>query len=135
MDGTQHSPHHFIAFVRHGERADQVKHVKVHNVVDPLLTPTGARQSKKAGEYLASYFEENEMKFDHVSIISSPFLRCIQTAAQIAKAMNVNDIEIHYSLSEAMNEEIFPKPEMKKPLNNIEYTKHNYDVGAIKAAV
>ena len=43
------------------------------------------------------------MKFDKIIIETSPFLRCMQTAAQVAKALNHPKVVINYRLSEMLN--------------------------------
>ena len=75
MEGKEHKL--FLAFIRHGERADQVKDEKtpVENEQDPPLTTNGKAQAKKTGEFLKKVLEEQEIK--KVIIYSSPFLRAL----------------------------------------------------------
>jgi broad specificity phosphatase PhoE len=43
--------------------------------------------------------DDRDINFQ-IKIICSPFLRCFQTANEIAKTMNVSAIEIDFNLSE-----------------------------------
>lgn len=100
----------FGAVIRHGERADQVNEQHdVSNKVDPPLTEKGLDQAQQAGESLKVWFEENDMKFDKVIISSSPFIRCMMTASQIAKALGVTRVEICAYASEANHPRLFKK--------------------------
>lgn len=76
-----------MIFIRHGERADLApeKGVEYDVRCDPPLTPLGVTQVEETGIYLKRYIEEN--KFDEVVIECSPFIRTVQTAAIIAKAV------------------------------------------------
>ena len=83
----------FYAFIRHGERADQtsnddsknfVVQSEQTNPIDPPLTITGIKQAQATGHFLGKYFTDYAMKFDTLVIQTSPFLRCIMTAAEIA---------------------------------------------------
>jgi broad specificity phosphatase PhoE len=56
----------------------------IKNKVDPPLTPNGIRQAEQTGRYLKEYFEEEGLAFDKIIIESSPFLRTMMTASQIA---------------------------------------------------
>ena len=40
------------------------------------------------------------MTFDKIVIETSPFMRCIQTASQIADVLNVNEVELNFMASE-----------------------------------
>jgi len=91
-----------IFVVRHGERADNAgpeEQKKIEIPFDPHLTELGKIQAKLAGEYIRNRVEKasesNNIKADHVKylIVSSPFLRCLQTAYNISLAFNPNQIE------------------------------------------
>ena len=61
------------------------------------------------GEVLKDFFEQNNMKFDKVVLECSPFLRCIQTANEIANIIgNVAQVEINYLYCEHLKESDFP---------------------------
>lgn len=64
-----------IILIRHGERADSVtsEHFKVVCEYDPPLSSLGELQCVLTGKYLKSFEKE-------IIIVSSPFLRCLQTA-------------------------------------------------------
>ena len=90
----------YFIFMRHGERADclygeedEENLAPYDNTIehDPPLTVTGLRQAAHAGNYLRERLKavenEYETKFNEVRIESSPFLRCLQTSAKVAKAL------------------------------------------------
>ena len=56
-------------------------------------------QSRATGKFLKKWFSENGYKFDKVIIESSPFLRCMISAAEIGKAFDCKDITINYRAS------------------------------------
>ena len=74
MEKTR-NPKHFIAVIRHGERADRVPGAKVENKEDPLLTEQGIKQADMTGKYLKKYFKDNNLNFSKVIIETSPFIR------------------------------------------------------------
>ena len=81
-----------LYIVRHGERADlngteeDKKNIRLK--FDPNLTENGKLQAQTTGKFidlnLESTYSKKGIKYN-VIIISSPFLRCLQTAANIAK--------------------------------------------------
>ena len=103
---------HFVAMIRHAERADSVKDknkkrvMEFKNKVDPQLSPKGIEQAKATGRYLKKYFEDNQMTFDHFVIESSPFLRTLQTAAWIASELGsaCKQIHVNYLLTDLLYE-------------------------------
>lgn len=48
------------------------------------------------------------MKFDKIIIETSPFIRCVQTAAWIAAGLNVDEVELNLAASEHMSTHDFP---------------------------
>ena len=90
-----------VFLIRHGERADEVetselytrrKELKERGIkridrYDPPLTQTGRQQAKVCGEKLRTYMEENNISFDVV--YSSPFIRTMETANEIALALDL----------------------------------------------
>ena len=89
--------------VRHGQRADQADGdwwLTAPRPHDPELTALGERQAAAAGTALAAGCGVQE-------IYSSPFLRCVQTAAQCAKALGIDTIRIEPGLGEMLHEEWF----------------------------
>jgi len=81
---------------RHGERADfgtQDDIAKMELPFDPHLTETGKKQARSAGFFIQRKAQE-AVSTNLIStstpkylILSSPFLRCIETANQIAKVL------------------------------------------------
>ncbi|CDW74263.1 UNKNOWN [Stylonychia lemnae] len=89
-----------VLFIRHGQRADlhPEKEVEYDIPYDPPLTDTGFQQAKETGEHLKEYIRNN--KFDKIILEVSPFLRTIQTATEIAKALELNDMKLNYHYRE-----------------------------------
>lgn len=81
-------------FIRHGERADNCpkERYDVINHYDPHLTVVGREQSKKTGASLRKLLKLK--KLTKVIILSSPFLRCLQTAQEIANELGSTEIHI-----------------------------------------
>ena len=52
---------------------------------DPPLTPLGVQQAIETAQFMQKYLEENE--YTEVIIESSPFLRSMQTAAELANVL------------------------------------------------
>ena len=89
----------FGAVIRHGERVDHIPNYNpkdIPNQDDPSLTDFGFEQAKLTGKYLREYFNEQGLKFDKVIIETSPFIRTMQTASQIAKELNVPSITLNW---------------------------------------
>ncbi len=91
----------YCVIVRHAERLDderlfgsqELEDRKYDYGVDTPLSLEGMEQSVKTGEYLKS--------FPNIRVFSSPFTRCIQTAAGICKGSGANpEITILEELSE-----------------------------------
>lgn len=93
-----------IAFIRHSERADQIKqgldHPVIEEKIDPPLSYRGLEIATETGIGLKKYLRENN--YTQVKIFSSPFLRSLQTASRVAKEVGVDTIQIDYLLSEAL---------------------------------
>ena len=81
--------YHHLFFVRHGERADHAKHLKIEYPVkyDPPLTPLGVQQASETGKFFVEYLKTH--KFDQVVIESSPFIRTMMTASAIARELGI----------------------------------------------
>ena len=99
VDPRRQRPH--LIVVRHGERADKYEHLlprqEPHN---PSLTDVGFAQAAGVGTLLrAQYGEHTKWR-----VISSPFLRTIQSSANIMRALGPSlhsgVIEIDFELSE-----------------------------------
>ena len=93
--------------VRHGERADfsfdpkeKSKIMKEH---DPPLTNYGLKQALITGSYIKTSLNSINCSSKTPIIITSPFLRCIETAINISKGFNSiykNSIFIEDSIGE-----------------------------------
>ena len=108
-----------LYLIRHGQRSDignlkeVLKMVKPH---DPHLTSIGEFMAYKTGEFISS--EHNYKKMDLLTL-SSPYLRCIQTAENILRgiefapgdsAMNDNTIFLEDALRELQGPEAHVDP-------------------------
>lgn len=81
-----------IFAIRHGERIDDpsVTQKLPHSIIsfDPPLSKNGKMQAKATGDFLDNYIHYLEIitnRPKNITILTSPFLRCVQTAAQISK--------------------------------------------------
>ena len=124
---------HFAAVIRHGERGDRVEGFEYpQHKFDAPLTPTGMTQGKATGQYLNEYFKKNKFKFDKIIVESSPFLRCMMTAGQIAPEIGTKSVTINYQASEQQVEQYSRDGELfpyftENPMPLLEYTKHGFD--------
>lgn len=90
-----------VWLLRHGERQDTENpnwHEEAERVHDPGLTDHGHRQAVAAGERL------REERIEEV--YASPFLRAVQTAAQVADALD-GGFRLEPGLGEHLNPEWF----------------------------
>lgn len=83
--------------VRHGERADNIdkghpKYEPYEIADDPHLTKRGLEQAKAAGTKILSMMDGK--KIMNIRVISSPFIRCLMTAQQIALVLGVKSIQV-----------------------------------------
>lgn len=70
-----------IFAVRHTERADRIpKPPPVKIPYDPHLTETGLVQARRTGKKILETIDAH-IEPDEIIIYTSPFLRCVQTAA------------------------------------------------------
>ena len=87
-----------LVLVRHGERADDSQAEAPPYPppdFDPPLTSKGRQQAFKSGQVL-----KHSLKPTSVRILSSPFLRCLETAINIAKGLGTaSEIEVDWTLS------------------------------------
>lgn len=81
LNGSNQNQKHFAAIIRHGEPGDEVQNFKYTNLFDPPLTPLGMRQAGETADFLDGYFKKEDYKFDEIVIESSPYLKCMMTAA------------------------------------------------------
>lgn len=108
-----------LYLIRHGQRANianlkELSKIKIEH--DPHLTSIGEFMAYQTGEYICK--ENNYEKFPLMTM-SSPYLRCIQTAENILKgiefapgddAMQDNTIFLEDALRELQGPEAFVDP-------------------------
>jgi len=112
-----------IFVVRHGERADNAgieEQKLIEMTFDPHLTTLGTKQASLTGSFIqnrvsdsiaAQLISEAPPKY---LIITSPFLRCVQTAYHIAQSLGVDSIykktlHIHDLLCEFLGANFYSK--------------------------
>ena len=102
MESTNTASDNLIAYIRHGERADkhQEEGIAVDVYSDPPLTTKGKEMAHQTGKYLKTWL--TDLGYDDIHICSSPFMRTMQTAAQVALAFGKQEIQLNYHLSEAL---------------------------------
>ncbi len=75
-----------IFIIRHGDRWDY-QHPEWKKSAkrkgDPSLSTLGHRQAREAGQYLDKLFVKEGIQPKDVTLLSSPFLRCIQTSNEL----------------------------------------------------
>jgi broad specificity phosphatase PhoE len=82
MDTYKH-----VFVLRHGERSDRVhpRYVRPYEVpFDPSLTELGLLQAERSAQFIQHISPKNVS----VHIVSSPFLRCLETAGKLAHVFN-----------------------------------------------
>src|SRR5512143_1584332 len=102
-----------IWLTRHGSRQDFVDaewHKTAERPDDPPLSSEGMSQASRLARRL-----ENE---GITAIFSSPFLRCVQTAARIADRLHL-PIQIEPGFSEWLNPDWFPAAPRIVPLDEL----------------
>ena len=109
----------YYFFMRHGERLDfyfkskTPEEYKNHPNApkymsgidhDPPLTVNGLEQAKHTGRYLQRRIPELEkqfdIKFDEIVVETSPWVRTLQTASQVAQVLGLESVEVNYLMSE-----------------------------------
>ena len=95
-----------IYFVRHGEREDLLRLQKLSDIDDDyddgkdmtkrnaLLSDLGKTQAFLTGMSIAQNLRPRLMPGAKISIMSSPYLRCIQTAFQVMLGMKVEGLQL-----------------------------------------
>ncbi len=75
-----------IFVIRHGDRWDY-SHPEWKETAerkgDPSLSTLGHRQAREVGQYLDKLFVKEGIKAEDITLISSPFLRCVQTSNEL----------------------------------------------------
>eukprot|EP00980_Cylindrotheca_fusiformis_P017205 scaffold5296_cov215-Cylindrotheca_fusiformis.AAC.8 len=78
-DGVQ-----YLFIVRHGERMDlghpEWKDLPTSRLGDCPISPLGHQQAYDVGQYLDSWMHDEGLSTDDMAWLTSPFLRCVETA-------------------------------------------------------
>ena len=126
-----------IAIVRHGEREDDSTDRKRRSTIgyDPSLSELGEEQARMTGRYILEKYllSENSHMRDNLKIISSPFLRTLQTAAIIAREVKCQRIDVWDPICEELKEDIFdffPLPHINFYVHDIKFISENFLNGA-----
>eukprot|EP01064_Diplonema_japonicum_P021160 TRINITY_DN3070_c0_g1_i1.p2 TRINITY_DN3070_c0_g1~~TRINITY_DN3070_c0_g1_i1.p2 ORF type:complete len:229 (+),score=43.63 TRINITY_DN3070_c0_g1_i1:1205-1891(+) len=99
-----------VYIVRHGHRIDNFNdnwHATAERPYDPPLTDEGKQAAFDVGEEFAT-FDATERP---TLVISSPFTRCLETAAEIAKGLGLKEINVHRSLGEIQDIQVLKHDE------------------------
>ena len=107
--------------IRHGERLDNLDYkamgLTIEEPFDPPLTELGILQAQETGQFLKEHLHQKlQIVPEKVYIESSPYLRALQTAAEAAKILGVEQITINYLASEWMKLDFFSENPMTKLL-------------------
>jgi len=117
-----------IFVIRHGERADQIENridLEIELLHDPPITKTGYDQSYSAGLKIQSLVQEGyksgliKTPNPQYVVVSSPFIRCLQTAYHMIKSFDKKNIykeTIFYEegIGELMAETLFTEHVLDK---------------------
>ena len=83
-----------LYIIRHGDRHDYSYPEWRESALrpnDPPLSDLGHEQASETGEYLNSLLLEDGFKVEDITVLSSPFLRCIQTTTNILAQLTLED--------------------------------------------
>ena len=80
-----------LILIRHGERIDRIGEIPKCGVMNPELTQKGKLQSFEAGNIIIDKTKQYgiDINPDIIQIRSSPYMRTIQTSAQLIKGLNL----------------------------------------------
>jgi broad specificity phosphatase PhoE len=96
--------------VRHGERCDNSElaseKARIELAWDPPLTQIGEEQARLTGREL--YNKIKQANLQYLVLESSPFLRCLQTAAIIAREIGIQSVHVNYLIGEWMKPAFYP---------------------------
>ena len=86
QEQTFSNPVQSVFIIRHGDRWDY-QHPEWKKTAarkgDPSLSTLGHEQARQVGRYLDNLFVEEGISADQITLLSSPFLRTIQTANEL----------------------------------------------------
>eukprot|EP00659_Diplonema_papillatum_P010131 gene10131-15575_t len=92
----------YVYVVRHGHRIDDFDpDWKSDKMYDPPLTQEGVEAAGLLGREFSSMHVSKQPRL----VVSSPFTRCLQTAAAIAKTLGISTIHVHHQLGEIHSRE------------------------------
>jgi broad specificity phosphatase PhoE len=109
----QDKVYRYIMWVRHGQRKDHKPDVYPEFVGNPdsPLTPLAYEQGTCVGQEcarrIASIAKEHGIDDYEVSMETSPFTRCLETAYYMAKELNINRCSFNYTMSEFLSTRFF----------------------------
>jgi broad specificity phosphatase PhoE len=113
-----------VFLVRHGERADNAgleEQTKIKLDFDPHLTELGKIQASYAGKEIRKLIFEGNPKGKKKTclFVSSPFLRCIQTAYHASTVFDENEIYegkifLDNSICELLTKQFFTSPPLEQ---------------------
>lgn len=111
-----------VFVVRHAERQDAVDKIWVKSALDPNnpeLTVNGLEQAYNTGLYLSQFLTNTPP----ISIFTSPFIRCVQTAESIVQGIQDSYSQLstdHTPTSSVSSFDDSPNSELNsQPLSNI----------------
>lgn len=107
-----------VIVLRHGERADRVVCRKYKVPFDPCLTQNGLNQAEIATNKILEALSPN-MK---VHLVSSPFLRCLETAGKVALKLNT-PIHVEEGFGEFLQQEF-----SSETMDNLYFSKHKQKI-------
>ena len=118
-----------IFVIRHGERADNASKEEIDKIelaFDPHLTTVGTKQAYLTGELIKNLVKEAiisnliQTKNPKYLILTSPFLRTLQTANHIAIALGIDNLyNKALYLEESISEYLAPKFYRDDPMPNL----------------
>lgn len=80
-----------LFIIRHGDRWDY-QHPEwkktAGRIGDPPLSTLGHEQARQVGQFLDKLFAKEKIDSSQITLLSSPFLRTVQTANELVGAMN-----------------------------------------------
>jgi len=111
----------FLA-VRHGHRIDHLpeeeKEREDYLHYDPHLSPQGKEEAIATGKHLKEFLSSDAtegLDLSQVKIITSPFIRCVETASLIAEQLNITTLTLEENICEWLGNTIYdqtPLPDL-----------------------
>ena len=118
-----------VFVVRHGHRIDDFDSSwkdTTDRPYDPPLTDEGIKAAGIVGTELSEF--PSPERPSHV--VSSPFIRCVQTAVEISKKLQLSNVHINYRIGEIHSEQVLkhataPEYEIPDEIDGIKINKDN----------